>query len=113
MIELHSSVGEQIRDRNAAKRELRSAREEFTQRDKRLKSIEEEITKLLAAGGANDENEFRDRANTAQRRSEFTEKASAARDIIQGISGPGEAFQSLLSELETTNKDDIRSEQIR
>ena len=107
LIELHSSVGEQIRDRNAAKRELRSAREEFTQRDKRLKSIEEEITKLLAAGGANDENEFRDRANTAQRRSEFTEKASAARDIIQGISGPGEAFQSLLSELETTNKDDI------
>ena len=112
LIDLHASVLEKSRARTDAENDLRDARANLAERKRRLQEIQDEIDALLEAGGAQDAEDFRRRAEIYAERGELKASIDTALDQLQRISGPDAALDDLRAELGRTNLqtigDDIR-----
>ncbi len=112
LIELHSGVAKQVRAREEAQAELRSAEEELANRESRLRGVEDESLALVKSGGAENTEEFLQRAATYAEREKLQAQLVTATGKLRRISGPGaelEAFQDRLA----ASKPQIISEEIR
>ncbi len=99
LVELLEEVQENDRNRTDAEAELDEAERQFQDRKNVLEKAEEDLTKLLQSGGAEEAEAFRARAGHHQRRSDLEASARDALDRLQRISGPGEALDRLKADL--------------
>ena len=64
VIELHRAVAEQSRTRDDAAKVLEAYQRELARREKNQQEVADEIVELLRSGGAEDIEDFRERAQT-------------------------------------------------
>ena len=107
LVELLEEVQESDRNRTDAEAELDLAEGQLEERRSNLVESEEELAQLLRLGGTDDPEEFRVRAGHFQRRSDLEVSARNALDRLQRISGPGEALDTLKTELAGTDPQSI------
>ena len=90
-----------------SQREQAKAQEEenrllLERQQKRLKSVEQDIAYLLAAGGTDDPEEFRRRARQNRERQELELQRDERRRNLERLSGPGDRFDAFRDSLEQT-----------
>lgn len=110
LVEMYSSVERGVSDRTAAKADLKKAERQLKERERDLQKAREELKDLLQAGGADDAEDFRHRAEIAGRRTELKEKRDEALGRLQRLSGPGEPLETLKKQLGDTNIQAIRDQ---
>ena len=110
LVELMEEVRESVRNRTDAKLELKDAERELEERRSDLQKAEEELDHLLQSGGAEDAEAFRVLAGLSEKRTELEEKARAALDRLQRISGPGKPLENLKVDLADTDSQSIADE---
>ncbi len=110
LAELLEEVQEVVRNRTDAKLELKDAERELEERRSDLQKAEEELDHLLQSGGAEDAEAFRVLADLSEKRTELEEKARAALDRLQRISGPGKPLENLKVDLADTDSQSIADE---
>ncbi len=110
LVELMEEVQESVRNRTDAKLELKDAERELEERRSDLQKAEEELDHLLQSGGAEDAEAFRVLAGLSEKRTELEEKARAALDRLQRISGPGKPLENLKVDLADTDSQSIADE---
>lgn len=80
-------------------RELADAVDEARATGERVENAIRERTELLASCGARDADDLRERATQVARRARLEEEATAARQALARLSGPGDALNRLLDDL--------------
>ena len=80
--------------RERAAEQAEENRQVLEGRERRLKSAEEELAALLAAGGAEDAEDFRRRARQHEERLGLERRRDEHRRNLERFSGPGERFDS-------------------
>ncbi len=110
LIELHAEVQEAVRQREAASNDYEEAVGHLGTREKQLDAANAEVAELLDAGDAADAEDFRVRAGLHQKRADLNETARAARDRLQRMSGPGDALDSFMADLDAANAQSIEEE---
>ncbi len=110
LVEMYSSVERRVSDRTAAKGDLKKAERQLKERENDLQKAREELKDLLQAGGADDAEDFRHRAEIAGRRTELKEKRDEALGRLQRLSGPGEPLETLKKQLGDTDIQAIRDQ---
>ncbi|MCY4528630.1 MAG: AAA family ATPase [Chloroflexi bacterium] len=103
LVTLFEEVRESVRKREGAEAELDEAEMDLEGRKSDLERAKEDLGQLLQSGGAKDAEEFRARADLFRRRTSLEEKARAAQNRLQQLSGPGEAFERLQADLASTD----------
>ena len=87
--------------RERAKEQTEETRQLLESRERRLQSAEEELAALLAAGGADDAEDFRRRARQHEERLDLERRRDEHRRNLEWFSGPGQrfdAFREVLAE---------------
>ena len=112
LIELHIEVTKQARAREEAQAELWSAEEELTNRVKRLREVEDETAALLNSAGAENAEEFRQRAASFAERENLQAQLDSAADKLRRISGPGPELAAFKERL-AASKPQVINEEIR
>ena len=112
VIELHRAVAEQSRTRDDAAKELEAYQRELARREKNQQEVADEIVELLRSGGAEDIEDFRERAQTYESRASQRATITGALEQLQRISGPDEALEALRTKLSETNVQ-ITNDEIR
>ena len=113
LVELHGSVEQQVRDRKEAETEWEQAELRWEERERQLQDARGELTRLLRSGGADDGEDFRQRADLHRRRVELEGGVRAAEDRLQRLSGPGEQLEALKQALRDTDIQAITAEKRR
>ena len=103
LVTLFDDVRDSVRKREGAEAELEEAELQLEGRKSDLEMAQEELGQLLKSGGAEDAEDFRDRADLSERRTSLEEKARNAHDRLQRLSGPGEALERLKADLAGTD----------
>ena len=108
IIELHRDVTEAARTRADAEKELDSAQQDLTTRQKDQQDVADQITTLLKSGESEDADDFRRRNQVFQERAGLNATISSALEQMQRISGPGDALEALRTTLAKTDLQTIR-----
>ncbi len=110
LVALLEQVRENVRRRSDTKEEMEAARRRLEDRRGELQEAMEELEQLFRSGGAENAENFRERAEFSERRKELESKSRTALDQLQRISGPGEALDLLNTDLEGTDPQSITNE---
>ena len=103
VIKLHRAVAEESRARDASAKELEFYRRELAKRERNQQEVADEMVELLKSGGAEDIENFRQRAQTYESRAGQRAAITRALEQLQRISGPNEALEALRTKLSETN----------
>ena len=85
--------------REQAKEREEECRERLEQQDLRLQSVQQELARLLTAGGTDDPEEFRRRARQIEELLELERKRDEHRRSLEHLSGPGDRFEAICRSL--------------
>jgi uncharacterized protein YhaN len=99
LIEKLDTVRNLAQQRDEARRQLEEHQRQLEQREHRWREAEATLSDLLAAGGAEDPEEFRHRARQHAQRRELEQRRDEHLNRLQLLSGPGrklEAFREAL-----------------
>jgi uncharacterized protein YhaN len=100
LIEKLDTVRDLMQQRDEARRQLEEHQRQLEQRERRWREAEATLGELLAAGGAEDPEEFRHRARQHAEHRELEQRPDEHLSRLQLLSGPGhklEAFREALS----------------
>ena len=108
LVDLHRDVASQAEKRRGAAGNLKQAEARLERREKDREAAERAIAALLKAGGAEDAEVFRLRADQQEKRGALDDQRRSALGRLQRLSGAGEPLESLMAELKGTDIQDIR-----
>ena len=99
--------------RERAKEQTEETRQLLESRERRLQSAEEELAALLAAGGADDAEDFRRRARQHEERLELERRRDEHRRNLEWFSGPGQRFDAFREALASADPNRLGDESAR
>ena len=99
--------------RERAKEQAEEIRQLLEGRGWRLQSVEEELAALLAAGGADDAEDFRRRARQHEERLELERRRDEHRRNLEWLSGPGQRFDAFREALTSADPNWLGDESAR
>ncbi len=99
--------------REQAKEQADENRRQLENRERRLRSVEEELAALLAAGNADDAEDFRRRAQQHEERLELERQRDQHRYNLERISGPGQRFDAFRKALADADPSRLSGESAR
>ena len=100
-------------DRERSREQMEETRRLLESRERRLQSAEEELAALLAAGGAEDAEDFRRRARQHEERLDLERRRDEHRRNLERLSGPGERFDAYRDGLATSDPNLLGEESAR
>ena len=100
-------------DRERAREQMEETRQLLETRERRLQSVEEELAALLAAGAAEDSEDFRRRARQHEERLELERRRDEHRRNLEWFSGPGQRFDAFREALATADPNRLGDESAR
>ncbi len=100
-------------DRQRARERAEENRQSLEGREQSLLTAEKELAALLAAGGAEDAEEFRRRARQRDERVEMERRRDEHRRALERLSGPGERFHAFQKNLAMADPHQLSEESAR
>ena len=100
-------------DRERAREQAGEVRHLLESRERRLQSVDQEMAALLAAGGADDAEEFRRRARQHEERLELERQQGEHRRSLERLSGPGQRFDAFRENLAGSDPARLEEESTR
>ena len=102
-----------VSQREQARTQEEEVRQSLESRERRLRSVEEELAALLAAGNADDAEDFRRRAQQHEERLELERQRDQHRYNLERISGPGQRFDAFRKALADADPSRLSGESAR
>ncbi len=102
-----------VSQREQARTQEEEVRQSLESRERRLRSVEEELAALLAAGNADDAEDFRRRAQQHEERLELERQRDQHRYNLERISGPGQRFDAFREALADADPSRLSGESAR
>ena len=99
--------------RERAKEQTEETRQLLESRERRLQSADEELAALLAAGGADDAEDFRRRARQHEERRDLERRRDEHRRNLEWLSGPGQRFDAFRGALAEADPNRLGDESAR
>ena len=99
----------QVSERDQARQRKKQQRQRLEQADLRLQSAEAELTALLAAGVADDAEEFRHRVELYSQRLDLERQREERLRNLSALSGPGERLAAFRDSLASSDPDELRN----